>query len=442
MRAILGVLLLLPGLCAAHDVFIGSTTLDCRSDHHSCETSGTVMLGPGETFNMTTHVAHDVEYVSIGYLEAEKDKNGVVPTLQNVANLSVVAVDTVQCDLEFFSVVWFCPTHKDIVLARNGTYVLHVPASAQQSQFIAWGRSESPELVLGLTVQQDAARARHKAGGMLPGVALGVGSGVTLVLLVAMAWCYRNSKYKSQTKTVIVHVVALVSHVWYVTVPLARAVDKSPQDIAYETREPIFMYFMLDGYSVLGVLVWSWRTMEETVSNDTLSADGWKPFDALAIITVVAAYVLTAVLHGVTAWSYAFVVIYGLVLVAFNVYIARVGVTVRHELKSLLQWQCAALAVFSLLSIANSAHRMFFILSAIQWALLVAVLQVLAVLSGAITVENVPPGVLWSAVFVSTWAVLFFDVTSYGVAGLMLLWSFRSTACLSKLRSLVCCTGT
>ena len=420
------VLLLSLRLCTAHDVFTGTTTLDCARDRHACETSGTVMLSPGESFTMTTHPDHDVKYVSIGYLEAENDEKGVIPALQNIQNVTNFAVNPVQCDLEFFSVVWFCPKLKDIVMARNGTYVLHVPASAQRSQFIAWGQSESPKLVLGLTVQWDAARARHKVGGMLPGVAVGTGSFVTLGALLWASWYYygqadrnTNLKLKEEKNAWIVNIVALVSHVWYISMPLLRAV--SAPNVALVSKVPMLKYYYLDTLSVIFVILFSLgptvtkpkKGDEKTFGNCT------QVFLQFVAFVAVILYPVTGLVHGEQwLWMLTFSV-YAVFLIVVSLYFWFNTLEAWH-VPRIQQWQCLALMTASLVFLFSKTNRMFFAFSAMQWFLGIMVLQVLAVQVGAITVANRLPAVLGSAVFVSIWAVLFFDVTSYGVAIVML----------------------
>ena len=68
----------------------------------------------------------------------------------------------------------------------------------------------------------------------------------------------------------------------------------------------------------------------------------------------------------------------------------------------------------------TNTNNTFFTVSAVQWAVSILILQVVSVQTGATKVNDAPVGLLESAVFVSIWAVLFFDVTSYGVAIVML----------------------
>ena len=424
MRLLLVLLLLRLG--TAHDVFTGTTTLDCALDRHACETSGTVMLGPGENFTMTTHPDHDVKYVSIGYLEAEKDEKGVMPALQSIQNFTNFDVDTVQCDLEFFSVVWFCPTHKDMVMARNGTYVLHVAESAQRSQFIAWGQSESPELVLGLTVQWDAARARHKVGGASPGVAVGTGSFVTLGAWLWAVWYYYGQKTKNislkteeERNAWIVNIVALVSHVWYISMPVLRAA--SAPNVALVSKLPMLKYHYFDTLSVMFVILFSLGPTDTQAKTKNAIEFGYCTQLFLQFVAFVAVilYPVTGLVHG-EQWLWMLTSsVYAVFLVGVSLYF-WLNTSKAWHVPRIQQWQCLALIAASLLGLSNSTNRMFFVFSAVQWFLCIMVLQVLAVQVGAITIFHKLPGVLGSAVFVSIWAVLFFDVTSYGVAIVML----------------------
>ena len=138
----------------------------------------------------------------MGHLEADREHTKYLPRLDGVnLNNSAHLVDS-NCTLEFFSVVWFCNTHEDMTMARNATYVLSVPSDAQHSQFVAWGRSESTRLVLGWTVQYDAARA-HKVGFMHPNVALVMGSLVTVGawgLMFGYYFCYDADNQKKHQK--------------------------------------------------------------------------------------------------------------------------------------------------------------------------------------------------------------------------------------------------
>ena len=87
------------------------------------------------------------------------------------------------------------------------------------------------------------------------------------------------------------------------------------------------------------------------------------------------------------------------------------------------QLQCLVLLVTSLMIVAlDNTNVMFFAFSAAQWAISICILQVLATQVGAIQVNHAPKGVKWSAIVISLGAMLVFDLTSYGVAALIMGW--------------------
>mgnify|MGYP001172258453 CR=1 FL=1 len=419
-------------LGSAHDVFVGTTTIDCATNHHACETSGTVLLGPGETFSMNTEAGHDVETVSIGFVQATQDEKVAAQVLHGVATQSASAVSKVRCELEPFSVVWFCATHKDMVMPGGNSFNMTVPQDAKRVQFVAWGSAESAELVLGWTVQRDGARTRDKAGGMPWGVALGLGSGLTLMAL-ALAWRYYRNADDNIKNICIINVVALVSHVWYVTIPLGWATNQP--DVGVKSRQSVGMFYFLDVMSVIAVLLFSLGPLDTEESSDVVTAleasdagqsDGVNSYlkeitGVLLALLTVAMYVVTAVVHLGDLW-YALWGLYASLLLVVAAWSALSGTSnALPAIKKTQQYQCAFLFVCSLIGLYDTHNRFFYAMGAAKWFLGVAVLQVLAVQSGAVQVDNLPPGVLWSAVFISAWAVLAFDVTSYGVAAVMVI---------------------
>ena len=397
-----------------------------RDGHHACETSGTVLLGPGETFSMITEAGHDVEPVSIGFVQTTKDDKVAKPALTGVdaAALKASAVAKVRCELEPFSVVWFCPTHQDIVMRGGNHFNMTVPGDAERVQFVAWGSAESAELVLGWTVQLDGARTRDKAGGMPWAVALGLGSGLTL-LAMGLAWCYYhgNNAKKNIKNICIINVVALVSHVWYVTIPLGWATNQP--DVGVKSRNSVGMFYFLDVISVMAVLLFSIGPVDTKkypkVDPNAKASNSQKKAGVLFAFLTVAMYVVTALVHLGDLW-YTIWGLYALLLLGVAAWSARSGTAdALPAIKYTQQYQCAFLFVCSLIGLHDTHNRFFFAMSAVKWFLGVAVLQVLAVQSGAVQVDHLPPGVLWSAVFISAWAVLAFDVTSYGVAVVMVI---------------------
>jgi len=411
-------------LGSAHDVFLGTTAIDCATDHHACETSGTVLLDPGETFRMNTEAGHDVETVSIGFVQATQDEKVAAQVLHGVATQSASAVSKVRCELEPFSVVWFCATHKDMVMPGGNNFTMTVPQDAKRVQFVAWGSSESAELVLGWTVQRDGARTRDKAGGMPWGVALGLGSGLTLLAL-GLAWRYYRDAGENIKNICIINVVALVSHVWYVTIPLGWATNQP--DVGVESRQSVGMFYFLDVMSLIAVLLFSLGPVDTKNSQGggTGSEPSTKQKKAgviLALLTV-AMYVVTAVVHLGDLW-YALWGLYASLLLVVAAWSWHRGTFESlPAIKNTQQYQCAFLFVCSLIGLYDTHNRFFYAMGAAKWFLGVAVLQVLAVQSGAVQVDKLPIGVLWSAVFISAWAVLAFDVTSYAVAIVMLGWA-------------------
>lgn len=432
----------LVAFCSAHDVYIGNTTIDCTSDDHACETSGTVMLGPGETLQITTHPDHDVEYVSMGHLEADREHTKYLPRLDGVnLNNSAHLVDS-NCTLEFFSVVWFCNTHEDMTMARNATYGLSVPSDAQHSQFVAWGRAESTRLVLGWTVQYDAAHARHKVGFMHPNWALGMGSLVTVGAWGLMFWYYSrydadNQKKASEEKNAwIVHYVAVVSHLWYVTLPLIRALSAS--SVKSKSMQVMWMYMTAEA------LGWFYIAMKICCATPEQNTDDDKKYlkhlwctpwsgAGLACLTVIL-YVVVILVPGVFQLQIGFFSAYAAILLGVSVYFWWTSSSA-WNIPRIKQLQCLVLLVTSLMIVAlDNTNDMFFSFSAAQWAISICILQVLATQVGAIQVNHAPDGVKWSAIVISLWAMLVFDLTSYGVAALIMLrWVLGvSTKCLSN----------
>ena len=434
MRLLLVLLLLRLG--TAHDVFTGTTTLDCALDHHACETSGTVMLGPGENFTMTTHPDHDVKYVSMGHLEANRRHANYLPKIDGI-NTSANVVNR-NCTLEFFSVVWFCNTHEDITLPRNATYSVRVPSDARHAQFVAWGRTESLELVLGLTVQRDAARARHKVGGMSPGSFLGWGSFVTVgvgiaLLLIFIRWYDRKNKSDTSNQNAwIAYAMALVSHVWFVVQPLHRALS-SPYVLTsvatvvedyYETNV-ILLILTCVGMTCCPLFDLGFfqdRTVNclKCLNKAPALCKVYKHKFGVAVACVTAIlYVVVVSVPHVTQLHIGFVSTYAAILLASSAYF-YVAASSAKIISRIQQCQCLVLLIASLVLMQTNTNDTFFTFSAVQWAISILILQVVSVQTGATKVDDAPVGLLESAVFVSVWAVLFFDVTSYGLAIVML----------------------
>lgn len=434
MRLLLVLLLLRLG--TAHDVFTGTTTLDCALDRHACETSGTVMLGPGENFTMTTHPDHDVKYVSMGHLEANRRHVLYLPKLDGI-NTGANVVNK-NCTLEFFSVVWFCNTHENITLPRNATHSVRVPSDARHAQFVAWGRTESLELVLGLTVQRDAARARHKVGGMSPGSFLGWGSfvtvGVGIALLLAFIYKYdrQNQNDTSDQNAWIAYAMVNVSHGWFVVLPLYRALSSpyvllsvaSVVEDYYATNIAMFIltFAGMTCCPLFDLGFFNARTLN--CFNCLNAAPAWCKVDkhklgvAVAFVTAIL-YVVVVFVPDVTQLHIGFVSTYGAILLASSAYFL-VAASSAKIISRIQQCQCLILLIASLVLMQTNTNNTFFTVSAVQWAVSILILQVVSVQTGATKVNDAPVGLLESAVFVSIWAVLFFDVTSYGVAIVML----------------------
>ena len=424
----------LVALCGAHDVYIGTTTIDCTSDDHACQTSGTAMLGPGETLQITTNPDRDVEYVSMGHLEAERAHTRYLPRLRLDGvdmNNSAHLVDS-DCTLEFFSVVWFCNTHEDMTMARNATYGLSVPSDAQHSQFVAWGRAESTQLVLGWTVQYDAARARHKVGFMHPGWALGIGALVTggagmLLLYYYRKW-HRDDQENAQQKqnAWIVYIVALMSHGWFVVLPLHRAqsvqhvlpaIAVTVEEYYWANVSLLILTFIL-ALLPLSIFGFFMKPSEKTERSCRMCT---KSFGAgLACLTVIL-YVVVISVPGVFQLQIGFFSAYAAILLGVSLYFWITASAV-FNIPRIQQLQCLLLLIISLIYMRRDTNNMFYEFSAAQWAISILILQVLAVQVDAIEVNHAPEGVKWSAIVISLWAMLVFDLTSYGVAAFIMGW--------------------
>ena len=124
---------------------------------------------------------------------------------------------------------------------------------------------------------------------------------------------------------------------------------------------------------------------------------------------------------GVFQLQIGFFSAYAAILLGVSVYFWMAARAVLN-IPRIQQLQCLLLLIISLIYMGKDTNNMFFAFSAAQWAISICILQVLATQVGAIQVDDAPDGVKWSAIVISLWTMLVFDLTSYGVAALIMGW--------------------
>ena len=399
-----------------HDVHVGSTTIRCP-----CETSGTVMLKPGETLTVHTDAHHDLQEATLGTIATE---HGFDPLVTGGLQLAQFKVANVTCDLEFFSVVWHCATHKDIVLLANATHTFTVPENApQMATYFAWGTQESAGLRAGYRVPYDAALARRVAGfGLSATSALLVGNLLSIVImgLAYRIWPFYNTK-DAETRVVnatkCFNCVGSVLHVYYVTMPALWAAMAKDVDI-YQ-RQVIGMFATVDAITVFFVIVLACdKHVEDNTTNLPLpNKSGY--FAGITFVTAVLYFALGFGLPG----SYWYVLggVFGFFLLVFTAYVLHKA-SVWHPACMAQAQQCMLLFVTStvLYFVATSYNTQttYFRFNMIKWVPLACCFVVLALAIGGILPKKSKShayDALGGAMFVTAYALMLFDFTSYAV---------------------------
>lgn len=397
-----------------HDVHVGSTTIRCP-----CETSGTVMLKPGETLTVHTDAHHDLQEATLGTIATER---GFDPLVTGGLQLAQFKVANVTCDLEFFSVVWHCATHKDIVLLANATHTFTVPENApQMATYFAWGTQESAGLRAGYRVPYDAALARSVAGfGLSATSALLVGNLLSIVIMGLAYWIWpfydaKDAKTQVVNATKCFNCVCSVLHVYYVTMPALWAAMAKDVDI-YQ-RQIIAMFATVDAITVFFVLLLACDTKTEdvtTVDGPDKTSYFWATF-----VTAALYFALGFGVPG--SYWYVLAAVFGFFLLVFTVYVLH-KLSVLHPACLAQAQQCMLLFVTStvlyFVATTYNAQTTYFRFNMIKWVLLACCFVVLALAIGGIKPHNSKLDAyvaLGGAMFATAYVLMLFDSTSYVV---------------------------
>lgn len=398
-----------------HDVYKGSTTLYCP-----CETSGTVMLKPGDTLTVHNNAIASPFDATLGTIAT---KSGVDPLTTGDLDLAQFKAARVACELEMFSAVWHCPTHKNIPLQANSTYTFTVPHDAPQvASYFAWGSEESVGLRSGYRVPYDAALARDVAGfGLSATSALIMGNALIIVAMLAASAYYGLSVFQKQrlvTKsTAWINVVTLVSHAYCATVPLLWACS-TKHDVGTD-RTFVVIFAACDLGSVVYVLYLLCREMDgdaNAVENSSRRHTSRNQYGANII--------LIAALYGALGFAlpgkYWYVL--SVVFAAFLLYVCCKVTqnTSLNELARLQPLRCAFLGFVSLVCIfLAGTQRAYFVLSCFKWFLLALCLWTLFLVNCADPVDVVAGGLM----LVIAYFMLLFDAGSYALASFCLMYA-------------------
>ena len=403
-----------------HDVHGGSTTMRCP-----CETSGTVMLKPGETLTVHTDAQHALRDATLGTIATER---GVDPLVTGGLHLAQFKVANVTCDLEFFSVVWHCATHKDIVLLANATYTFTVPENAPQvATYFAWGTQESAGLRAGYRVPYDAALARSIAGfGFSATSALLVGNLLSIVIMGLAYWIWpfyyttgTTEKENVVNATKCFNFLGCVLHVYYVTMPAIWAAMAKDVDI-YQ-RQIIGMFATVDAITVFFVLLLACDTKTEDVTE--VDAPDKTNYFWATFVTAVLYFVLAFALPG--SYWYVLGAVFALGLLVFTAYVLHKA-KIWHPACIAQAQQCMLLFVTSLMlyfvATTYNTQTTYFRFNMIKWVLLAFCFVVLALAVGGIMPDDSKKYVaLGGAMFATAYVLMLFDSTSYVVVVFILV---------------------
>ena len=405
-----------------HDVHGGSTTMRCP-----CETSGTVMLKPGETLTVHTDAQHALRDATLGTIATER---GFDPLVTGGLQLAQFKVANVTCDLEFFSVVWHCATHKDVVLLANTTYTFTVPENAPQvATYFAWGTQESAGLRAGYRVPYDAALARSIAGfGFSATSALLVGNVLSIFIMVLAYWIWpfydiKDTKEKVVNATKCFNCLGCVLHVYYVTMPAIWAAMAKDVDI-YQ-RQIIGMFATVDAITVFFVLL---LACDKHVKNNTTNLPSPNKsgyFAGITFVTAVLYFVLAFALPG--SYWYVLGAVFAFFLLVFTAYVLYKA-TIWHPACMAQALQCMLLFVTSMVlyfvATTYETQTTYFRFNMIKWVLLACCFVVLALAVGGIIPEDSkknPYVALGGAMFATAYVLMLFDSTSYVVVVFILV---------------------
>ncbi len=418
VRAAYRLLVVVACMVHGHDVYDGSTTLECP-----CETSGTVMLRPGETLTVHTDVNEDLRNATLGNIATD---DGVDPYVTGGINLAQFKADEIECNLEFFSVVWHCPTHKNIVLPANGTYTFTVPEKASQvATYFAWGTVESPGLSAGFRVPYDAALARSIAGYWQSTTsALLVGNVMAAFIIgVYILYAKRNDVTPIKIGTQLLNCLGVVLHLYNITLPLLWACLQ--KNLNKDAKVQISWFTCVDAFSVMLLIMVCWceEYDDKDKDDDTSQMTNALQFAVITLCTAVLYFILAFALPG--AYWYVLGAVFAFALLVFTVYVWRTKVS--WNWVCLAQAiQCLGLCVWSIIlliwaAISNRNQQTYFAFSFAKWLLLACCFVVLSLAMGAIKLKATESvfhpaySTLGGAMFATAYVLMLSDSANYVV---------------------------